>query len=278
MTVQVAAILVNWRQPELTMRAVEYLRRQTLVPDIFVVENGSGDNSVDILKARLPSDVRMLVNHENVGFGKGCNTAIKKILENGFDYIWLINNDAVPDENCLANLVSVAQASRGMAVVGGRIVDDTGEAADHTGTVMGTFSLNCKSTLSEEELRSMNFSWITGACMLLPVEAVRKNGCFDEGYFMYWEDADLCMRMRASGCDLKVADKAIVYHTAGTSSDNFKSKRFDWHLTSLIRFVKKHHRFSSFAIAVIYARHIVKSVLTRDWDRFRNTISHIAGR
>lgn len=278
MTVQVAAVLVNWRQPELTIRAVENLRRQTFVPTIFVVENGSGDDSPEILKARLPSEIRLLANHENVGFGKGCNTAIREILNDKFDYIWLINNDAVPDENCLASLVSVAQASRDMAVVGGRIIDNDGEVADHAGTVMGAFSLNCKSTLSEKELHSMKFSWITGACMLLPVEAVRKSGCFDEGYFMYWEDADLCMRLRASGCNLKVADTAVVYHTAGTSSDNFKSKRFDWHLTSLIRFVKKHHRFSSMAITVIYARHIVKSVLSRDWERLRNTISHIAGR
>jgi GT2 family glycosyltransferase len=270
----VAAVIVNWRQPKLTIEAAYAVARQTVKPAVVVVDNGSGDDSVSQLKAALPSAL-IVERDTNGGFGTGCNAGIECAMSLGVDYVWLINNDAVPDEYCLQHLLAKANSESAIGVVGACIRDPKGTVADHAGCVMSRLSFNCRSTLSELEISKNHYAWITGASMLLSVSVLREIGLFDVGYFMYWEDADLCCRIRRAGYKLAVAGKAVVAHEAGTSSSEMRLTRYRWHIDSQIRWVVRNYSNVIFGVLLIYSRHIIKSIKSADWARFVMTVKSI---
>lgn len=269
---KVVAVLVNWRQPQRTIDAVYALEKQTLPPVVVVVDNGSGDDSIAILKAALPLTT-ILARSENGGFGAGCNTGIEHALSIGAEYIWLVNNDAVPNESCLESLLKRALSDKDIGVVGAHVHDPTGTVVKHAGSIMNPITFNCRYSESESEIAANRYSWITGASMLLTARAIKNIGLFDTGYFMYWEDADLCCRLRDAGFKLAVASNALVEHEAGTSSNQMRIKRYQWHLESQLRWVRANYSLPVYGLAAVYFRHIAKSILTSDWDRLRMTAS-----
>lgn len=275
---KVVAILVNWRQPKRTLAAVDAIQRQSYSARIIVVDNGSADDSVDFLRHELPADVRLVCRETNGGFGVGVNAGLEEAESLGADYVWLVNNDAIPERTCLERMVRVARGAPAVGVVGARISDPAGLIPDHAGTVMDGLTLNCRYSLSADDMNRARYAWITGACMLLNMEAVRRVGMFDPGFFMYWEDADLCSRLRRGGYRLEVAKDALIYHSAGTSSDGMRLKRFEWHIESQNRWVKKNYQGRLWGLSVIFLRHAIKSLVSRDWGRLRMTLRRYLGR
>lgn len=269
--VSVAAVLVNWRQPHRTIEAVRALARQTIRPDVVVVDNGSGDDSVNVLRAALP-DILIVARGDNGGFGAGCNAGIERAMSMGIDFVWLLNNDALPEEHCLEHLLARVVSDPNVGVVGARIREPNGTIVDHAGSVMSPLTLHCRYTLSEVEIAASRYAWITGASMLLSMRAIKEVGAFDTGYFMYWEDADLCHRLRRAGFTLAIAQQALVEHAAGTSSNQMRIKRFQWHLESQLRWVRRSYLMVTYGLILVYLRHLIKSILMRDWDRFFMTI------
>lgn len=272
---KVAAVVVNWRQPTRTLAVVSALRNQSLQPLIIVVDNGSEDDSVDILRRNLPSrDIVFLLRDENGGFGAGCNAGIEKAQSLGADYIWLVNNDAVPEVSCLEKMMRVAVSDPAVGAVGATIKEPARLVPDHAGTVMSCVTLNCRYSLSENDFNTARYAWITGACMLLNVDALKHAGVFDPIFFMYWEDADLCARLRNCGYRLAVARDAVVYHSAGTSSEKSRLKRFEWHIYSQNRWISKNYRFKRLGLIMVCVRHLAKSIADMDWPRLKMTLEY----
>lgn len=275
---KVVAILVNWRQPKRTLAAVEAINRQTYSASIVVVDNGSADQSVDLLRCELPADVRLICRNTNGGFGAGVNAGLEAAEALSADYVWLVNNDAIPECSCLEHMVRVASNDPILGVVGARIVEPGGLVPDHAGTVMETLTLNCRYSLSADDFNRARHAWITGACMLLNMNAIRRVGMFDPGFFMYWEDADLCSRLKQGGYRLGVAKDACIYHSAGTSSDGMRLKRFEWHIESQNRWVTRNYQPLLWGRSLVFLRHAIKSFISRDWARLRMTLRRYFGR
>jgi GT2 family glycosyltransferase len=267
----VAAILVNWRQAHRTIEAVRAIKLQTAGVNIVVVDNGSGDDSVDVLRSALPG-VLMVARDNNGGFGAGCNAGIQYAASMAVDYVWLINNDAIPDQHCLEHLLDKAVNHLNVGVVGARIREPSGTIEDHAGCVMNPLTLHCQYTMSETDMVEHRYAWITGASMLLSMRALQKIGTFDEGYFMYWEDADICHRLRQAGFTMAIAQDAIVEHLAGTSSNQMSLQRYQWHIKSQLRWINKSYIFKPYGVMVLYMRHIIKSIFTLNWKRLQMSL------
>jgi GT2 family glycosyltransferase len=267
----VAAILVNWRQPHRTIEAARALALQTVRVTVVVVDNCSGDDSVDVLRAALPG-ILIVAKDSNGGFGAGCNAGIEYAVSMNMDYVWLINNDAIPEQRCLEHLLARAINDPSVGVVGALIREPSGTIADHAGCVMSLITLHCRYTMSEADMAANRYAWITGASMLLSMRALQEIGTFDVGYFMYWEDADICHRLRQAGFTIAIASDAVVEHLAGTSSNQMKLQRYQWHIKSQVRWINKHYIFKPYGVMVVYMRHLVKSILTLDWSRFQMSL------
>jgi len=273
---QVAVVVVNWNQPTLTLNLVGKLITQTIKPLVIVVDNGSDDNSINSLKRGIPEDVLLIVRDVNDGFGVGCNAGIQIAMTMNVDYVWLLNNDALPNPECLENLLKVAKTDSLIGAVGARIIDPSNVVTDHAGAIMNKFTLNCRYSISADEINASTYSWITGACMLLSTEALAKvGGGFYKGFFMYWEDADLCSRLKNNGYKLSVSTDALVSHHPGTSSDKYQYTRFGWHIDSQTLFVNRNFKYVKLGLLLIYIRHLGKSIISLDIRRLKMTIKKI---
>ena len=271
-TPRIAAILVNWRAPAMTLTAVERALEQSLSPDLlYVVDNGSSDGSVDMLRPALSAfgeQVALLENPHNEGFGSGCNLALRQALEAGVDYVWLLNNDAVPAPDCLSRLAAAAAAAPvPVGIVGSLLVDPTGVTPAHFGSWLNPVTLTC-GALAPELTHSHRLGWMTAASMLVSVAALRSAGVFDPRFFMYWEDADLNIRIREAGFSIIGAADAIVEHHAGTSSSDIPTQRYLWHFASQDRFLRKHHPIPLAARAALRGKYLLKALIDRDLRRF----------
>lgn len=268
---RVAAIIVNWRAPAMTLAAVRRVFDQTLAPaHVFVVENGSGDGSEAALRAGLAAygdRATLVVNDQNLGFGGGCNAALRHAVAADYTYCWLLNNDAEPVPGCLAALVATAEDTPNVGAVGSRLFDPTAPDDAHYGSWMSPVTLTSYPLHAPDEIARHRYAWLTAASVLLSTAALRTVGLFDEDYFMYWEDADLNARLRASGYALAGAAGAGVAHVAGTSSAAMATRRYVWHLQSQRRWLRKHHAWRIGMSAWLRARYLLKAMIDRDLGR-----------
>lgn len=270
---RVAVVIVNWRAPTMTLNAIRSVQVQTLAPaHVYVIDNGSDDGSAAWLEARIRKmggSVTLIANDENLGFGGGCNVALRSAIAAGYDYCWLVNNDAEPVANCLSALVAVAERTPRVGAVGSRLVDPQHPAAGHYGSWMHPLTLISYLIYAPADIADHRCCWLTAASMLLSTDALRDVGLFDEAFFMYWEDADLGTRLRAAGYTLAAAPDSLVLHTAGTSSAGMTTRRYVWHLQSQRRWLAKHHPVKIGMAPILKAKYLIKAILDRDLGRFR---------
>jgi GT2 family glycosyltransferase len=199
----------------LAMSDVEY--------SITVVDNGSSDNSAELIRQRFP-DVQVIANKRNLGFAAGCNVGIERALKDqGYDYILLVNNDTIADTDLLLELVKEAERSPKVAICSPKIYYS--EPSALLWWAGGTYSLWTGMALhtgrGEEDKGQYggvrDLDWATGCVMLLRVKALREVGLFDAKIFANSEDVDLSLRIRKAGFGIRYVPRARVWHREGVS-------------------------------------------------------------
>ncbi len=267
---RVAAVLVNWRAADETIAAVTELQSQSSpLERIYVVDNGSQDGSFQLLEAALSAygNVTLIESAANLGFGGGCNLALTDVLNEGMDFVWLVNNDARPDANCLQSLMAEMTGDPTMGMVGSMLTDPSHPDQDHSGSWLHPWLMICGAVRTVDDLERHHYSWVTAASVLIRSEALARSGLFDERFFMYWEDADLTMRIRKSGYRISIAPDARVAHRAGTSSSKMVTQRYAWHYRSQRIWLAKHHSWPRLAQTLLQYKFILKAIFDLDRER-----------
>ena len=238
---RVLVVTINWNSFDDTARLLRALR--TLAYPAFetaVVDNGSTDGSLEKLRAGFP-EVRFWALPANVGFGAANNMALREAIRRGIPYCWLVNNDALPDRGALDVLVARLEADPQAGAAGAVIVDDDpaeGVQAWGGGRIHPWLGWVRFSRSAAEPLE-----FLTGACLLLRTAALRETGLFDERFFLYWEDADLCLRLRKAGWRLAVAETRVRHKGSATTGRNPGRRSFHSG-RSLVLFMNRHERLS----------------------------------
>lgn len=213
---------------------------------IFVIDNNSIDNSYEILldfqKKLSTRDIYLCSNVKNEGFAAGVNKGLKYALEKGFDYALLLNPDTIVHPNFLSKLINTAVEDEKVGIVGGKILFLEENRVYAAGGCISYFrnvghNLCYLKPDSPKLTGTIDASFVSGALMLLKTEMVRQIGLFDEGYFMYLEDADYCYRARKAGWKIKVNLDAIVWHREGASSERTFASY--WASRNRLRFIFK---------------------------------------
>ena len=261
----VAIVVLNWNGWRDTLRCVASLRTlQGVVTQILVVDNGSTDGSVPILRQQLPNLV-LLESDANLGFGGGCNVGIRYALRSGAKYIWLINNDADVAPDTLSALLGVAEADPRLGAVGSIIYE--GHAKDQV-QVWGGGRVNLWMGTSRHRRSPGAVDFVSGASVLLRAQALREVGLFDnERFFMYWEDTDLGFRLRRAGWTLGVAQQSRVWHRESSSLGQGSVLWDRYSVQSGVRFLRKHAPIPALSIALMLVRLLAKRCALGQWDR-----------
>jgi len=234
---------------------------------VIVLDNGSTDGSVECIRRHFP-EVEVMELGENLGFAKGNNAGIRLALERGAEYVWLLNNDTTVDPNALRALVERADTDPKIGAVGSAIYS-MGEPSHLQAWGGGHVSWLGRSHHFTGPVRDERVQFLTGASLFLRCSAVRQVGLLDEGFFMYWEDADYCFRMRRAGWNLAVSGDSRVWHKEqGTVGK--QSERLDFQFSkSAVRFYKRNSDIPLLPITITVFLRIAKRVVAGDWKAVR---------
>lgn len=242
---KVGVVLINYRSAQDTLECVRSLLGSTYEDmHVWVIDNASEDDSIETLRDGLANDagVTLVPNDENLGFGLANNQGMELAFANGCEYALLLNNDTVVDERMVEELVSHAAPYTVIAPLivthkDPRIVWFAGGSIDRLARTH--HHLRGKS-VSEAPDGPTATEFLTGCCMMLSRNAFLQTGGFGEEYFLYWEDADLCMRLRAKGFTLLLCPKAVVQHKVSASTGGTGSLLGDYYyLRNRLYFARK---------------------------------------
>ena len=192
---------------------------------IIVVDNASSDGSVDMVRSRFPS-VRAIELPRNLGFGAANNVALR---ESDASFALLLNSDTVVPAGAIDTLLSRLEANNATAA-GPRLVDGNGRPEISFGSMLTPWSEATqrrfvrmaasdvprdREQIDRHLARERTVDWVTGACLLVRRADAVAAGLFDERFFMYEEDVDLCAAIRARGGTVLYTPAAQVVHLRG---------------------------------------------------------------
>ena len=234
---QVSAILINYNAgPELG-RALRSIADELVDQrwEAVVVDNASSDGSAEVVADFAPH-VRLERNDENVGFARGVNQGLEATSGS---FVLLVNPDCRLIAGAVGALRRELERSDAYAIAGPRILNPDGTVQGSargdpdmfTGLfgrttvlrrLMPDLAIAKRNVVSSEDAGSgdgsVTVDWLSGACLLARREALHRVNGFDERYFLYWEDADLCRRLRALGAQVRYVPAATAIHRVGQSS------------------------------------------------------------
>lgn len=255
-------ITVNYRTPELVNNLISSIIKNVvdISYEIIVVDNASNDNSTDIIKNSNPG-VKFLALPQNIGFGAGNNKGVE--MASG-KILVLVNSDCEFVDNRIGSALKYLEESPDIGILGLKVISPSGEIEQSargfpdasTGlfgrsTVLGRISqklgIGRKISTARRNLQvdpsktePYDVDWVAGTIMIIRRDCWDAVQGFDEGYFMYWEDADFCYRAKKAGFRTAYYPGATVLHRPGSSASLDPIPAIRYFHSSAYRYVVKH--------------------------------------
>lgn len=257
----VDVVIVNYNSTDFLLASLKSLSEAIdgMEARIFVGDNGSKDDASRICGV-FPR-IFLKRHGVNKGFARAANEGIK---DSTGRYILLLNPDTYATNGFLLPILQYMEANQEVGIVGPRIMNQDGtvqgSARSHPTLLTALFGRS--SLLSKwfprnpvtrrnlidkccDGLRPIDVDWVSGACMVVRREAINDVGLLDERFFMYWEDADWCRRMRDKGWKVIHFPQTSVVHLVGGSSEHLRVRSIlEFHKSAYRLFDKYHRRFS----------------------------------
>lgn len=218
---KVFVVIPNWNGADMLADCLRSLEAQTLSHAIIVVDNGSVDDSNEIVERDFKSVV-LLKNPENYGFAGGVNTGIRYALENQATYIALFNNDALADKNWLKNLQLTLEKESEAGIATCKLLRSDKVHLDSTGDFYSVWGIpfpRGRNQVDKKQFDSEKYVFAaSGGASIYRASMLRSIGIFDERFFAYYEDVDISFRAQLAGWKILYEPKAIAYHEVSATS------------------------------------------------------------
>jgi GT2 family glycosyltransferase len=244
-------VVLNWNTYEMTRECVQSLLAMRGDPfDIVIVDNGSRDGSPESLRQVFPQ-IRVIENGRNLGFASGSNVGMQQALDQGQDYVLLVNNDTIVNPDLLVELLAESKRSPQAGMVSPKIY--YADQPDRIWWAGGSFSLwqgvprhiGWKEQERGRYETERTIDWATGCVVLIRCAALRETGLFDGRIFANAEDLDLSLRMRRLGWQVRYAPAARLWHKEGfaTRKNTGEYVRYFTSTRNLLWVMHKHARW-----------------------------------
>lgn len=262
MTASMGVAIVSYNTAPLLRRCLESVLADTTGP-VLVVDNRSTDGSADLVRREFPS-VRIRAEMDNRGYGAAANLAIAEL---GTRYVLLLNADTELTPKTVEQLTAYLDDHPNVAMAGPRIVNAAGvyERSAHYFPTATSLLLHARwwpgpqaerplappgqpssgrrlrpfeVMLRRNEWRPRPVDWVLGAALAIRRDAFTAVGGFDEAYFLYQEEIDLCYRLRTSRWEVHYAPVATVLHVGGASTSQRAAETFGQFVRSTRRFAR----------------------------------------
>ena len=248
----VSVSIVNTNSRELLVACLESLRGEDV--EIVVLDNASEDGSVDAVRRAFP-EVRVVAQEFRAGFGANHNTVIRATTGR---YVYVLNEDTTSNDWGFGRMVAHLDANPRVAALGprleypdGRLQDSAWRFPTPAVSALGLLSLGKIGVKQSGGHVTRAVDWVMGAAILLRREALADVGLFDEGFFLYSEEVDLCLRLRQAGWGVEYFPQVTVVHHESQFSTGIPERRINEMWRSRHRYWRKHHTSAGARLAAL---------------------------
>lgn len=267
----VSVVIVNWNTKDLLARAIVSVRRWSgrLGVETIVVDNGSTDGSPQMVY-RLYSNAQLIANEENVGYTRACNQGLAAAQGR---YVLFLNSDAELTRGCLETLVQVMDEHQDVGACSPLLSDNLQDVPAGVFPRLWLRLLPVKTNWRIETRMIRDFrrdapiydvEWLVGACLLVRREVIDQIGGMEERLFMWYDDADWCLRMKKRGWRRVVVTTALCKHEHGASASKVPSLQADFRMTMAEYTYWRLHR-GRILTAILYGDRVLR--LFVNWVR-----------
>lgn len=274
-------IIVSYNSKEFIKKCLNSLLASghNLTIKIIAVDNASQDGSIDLIRKDFP-EIKIISNIRNLGYAKACNQGIEKAEGR---YFFILNPDTKLSGGSLEGMVRFMDENPRCGILGPKLLDKNGKIQlscrafpSYSTAFFNRYSLLTKifprSRYAQRYLKAswshdriQETDWVSGAAMLIKRDCLDQIGNFDEGFFMYCEDIDICQRARKNGWLVIYYPYVEFTHFIGGSIKNTSHLTIIWHHRSIWRYYKKYLRanilWDTFFFIMTFTRAIFLSYL-----------------
>ena len=242
----IAVSIVSYNTSSLLKKLLENLYSQKNLKglEVWVVDNNSADDSVEVIKKNFPK-VKLIESKKNLGFAGGQNLALKKITA---PLTLILNPDTNFELDALSKMTEFMNQNPEIGIASCKITNSSGKLDSNGGDLpfgiallSWLFNFDAKGIPSfhrndEDFFKSKNVGWVGGTFMWVKKEVFDSIGFFNEDYFMYFEDVELCFKAGQKGFKIGLNPDLKITHISGASSKNPKLNQWRGEMQGLIKF------------------------------------------
>lgn len=267
---KISIIILNWNGLPDTLECLKSLKKIDYENyEVVVVDNNSSGEDVKIIREEFGNFVKeIIVSKDNLGFSGGNNLGIKYSLNEGADFILILNNDTIVESNFLGKLLEIFNKDEKIGIAAPQInYYDNPEIVWTIGgkisKIRGSGFAYSNKNENEIEKKEKIVTFASGCCLLIKKEVFEKVGLFDEKFFLYVEDTDLCYRTCKAGYKIIVSPNSKIYHKVGNSTaEDLKQLPLYYTTRNRLYFAKKNfHGFYFVTIMYIFTTMLYKAFL-----------------
>ena len=247
---KVLIVILNWNSCDETIAAARSAEQMSYKnKHILVIDNGSADDSITRLTEICGIGLDLIALPVNEGFTGGCNHGFDAAMRDCFDYVWLLNNDAVTDSETLNSLIRVAEEDAQVGLVSPRVasLQEPSKQLNLGGLYRPEIPAfeSTKDVTKARDWAERQPKWVMlmGTALLVRVSLIRVIGKFDEAMFAYWEDTDYSLRTILAGYQNRLDFNSVIYHKekdSGTHATEMKPYYWYYMARNELRFWRKH--------------------------------------
>ena len=248
MTPHINILILNWNGKDLlnpcldSVVAIDYPNYS-----VMIIDNGSSDGSLDMVQENY-SKVECMVLDQNYGFAGGYNRCFRKLKDDSSEFLLILNNDTVVDSDILNSFNDARMKFGDSHIYGGKIyyLDDPEKIWYAGGRVKLKYAnishRGIRKQDSTEFSIQMQTDYITGCCLFTSMEVIKRLNGFDEGFNMYGEDVDLCLRAKQQGIRCYYWPEAKLWHHVSASlGGTYAIKKLCKKMMGIGRLLIKHY-------------------------------------
>ncbi|MBN1276024.1 MAG: glycosyltransferase family 2 protein [Deltaproteobacteria bacterium] len=267
----ISIIIVNWNTERLLVDCLDSIFKtlKSISFEVWVVDNGSADGSVEAVKSRYPF-INLIENRSNCGFAAANNQALRQTKGR---YALLLNTDALVTDGAIERLYDFMESAPDVGIACGQLLNPDGSRQNSFANFPTLIGLLSNETLmrtlfpkrfpskSRQYTNPITIESCIGACMIVRKRAIEEVGLLDEGYFFFFEETDWAWRMRRHGWKSSFVPDALIFHGQGKSVGSSAAARIMFY-RSRYRYLKKwHQRSYPLMTVIIFMRLLVNALL-----------------
>ncbi|MBW4644601.1 MAG: glycosyltransferase family 2 protein [Goleter apudmare HA4340-LM2] len=250
-TISISIILVNYNGAEVLPDCLSSIEKyiDTLTCEIILVDNASTDGSLELVKENYPQ-IRLIKNSKNLGFGAGNNAGAR--IAYG-EFLFLLNTDTVLTSNILLHLIDLIQADTKIGIIGPKLLNPDGSLQISVSPALGikgeyqarqihqAYQNVSNLNLIEQKFQEIQeVDIVVGAAFFIRSSLFQELGGFDENFFMYFEESDLCQRAQYLGYKIIYTPYVSLIHLRGYSIQKVANAMVVEYRRSQIYYYQKH--------------------------------------